>query len=84
MNWGVFIKQISISFLNAGDRWLPSFKIKNKCHQNKKKANTMIKLICEVVSVLVGKTSIHATAAEINGSYSGGRRDGNGKDFQKV
>lgn len=44
----------------------------------------MIKLICEVVSVLVGKTSIHATAAEINGSYSGGRRDGNGKDFQKV
>jgi len=84
MNWGVFIKQISISFLNAGDRWLPSFKIKNKCHQNKKKANIMIRLICEVVSVLVGKTTIHAPSAEIKGNMSGGRRDGNGKDFTKV
>ena len=44
----------------------------------------MIRLICEVVSVLVGKTSIYATAAEIKGNLSGGTRDSNGKDWRKT
>ena len=44
----------------------------------------MIKLIREVVSVLVGKASIYATASEIKGSYSQGRRDSNGNDWYKA
>jgi len=44
----------------------------------------MIKLIREIVSKLVGKTIIHATAAEIKGNLSGGRRDYSGVDWQKV
>ena len=43
----------------------------------------MIKFIREVVSLVVGKTRIHATAAEIKGDLSGGRRDSNGKDWKK-
>ena len=43
----------------------------------------MIKLIREVVSQLVGKTSIHAIAAEIKGNLSGGTRDANGKDWRQ-
>ena len=44
----------------------------------------MIKFIREVVSLVVGKTRVHATAAEIKGILSGGQRDGNGVDWRKV
>ena len=43
----------------------------------------MIKLITEVVARLTGKTTVHAQFSEIKGSFSGGQRDSNGKDWRQ-